>query len=237
MNTTLVVTGAVFVAAAIVGKGLEGAGIKIPALDKGWQHFCLAGLGILVIIFGALPQLITNDAPVSQPTANQPGATAFPASGGASSGPSVIPLASGPSTTRPLSSVQLVNLPRVSTETDGYSVHSATVDRVTYQNALVDNGNICGSYGTVTYQPARQYKHFHALVGVTDNSQSGEDIDFSVTVDNESSPTGTTQTINVGEAPKPIDVDITGAFRITLSAVAPDCVFDGTAVWINPALS
>ena len=207
-----------------------------PALDKGWQHFCLAGLGILVIAIGALPQLPANDAPVSQPTANQPGATALSAAGGASSSPSATPAPSGLSTTRASSSVQLVNLPRVATENDGYSVRSVTVDRVSYQNALVDNGDICGSYGTVTYQPARQYEHFHALVGVTDNSQSGEGIDFSVTVDNESSPTGTTQTINVGEAPKPIDVDITGAFRITLSAVAPDCVFNGTAVWINPVL-
>jgi NPCBM/NEW2 domain len=228
VNTTLVATGAVFVAAAIVGKGLEGAGIKIPALDKGWQHFCLAGLGILVIAIGALPQLLVNDTPVSQPTMNEPGATPFSAASSASSGPSA---------TAAPSSVQLVNLSTVATQTDGYSVGSATVDGVTYQNALVSNGDICSTYGTVTYQPARRYKHFHALVGVTDDSQSDESVDFSVTVDNDSSPSGTAQTMNVGEAPKPIDVDIAGAFRITLSAVAPDCVFNGTAVWINPVLS
>lgn len=164
----------------------------------------------------------------SQSTASQPRAAAFPAVSNDSSSPSATPVSG---------SVQLVNLSTVSTATDGYSIAPATVDGVTYQNALISDGDICGSYGTVTYQPARLYKHLHALVGVTDNSQSGESVDFSVTVDNNSSPTGTTQTINVGEAPKPIDVDITGAFRITLSAETPDCVFQGTAVWINPVLS
>jgi hypothetical protein len=135
VNTTLIVTGAVFVAAAIVGKGLEGAGIKIPALDKGWQHLCLAALGLLVIVIGALPELLAQDTPVTHPTANQPGSSASSAASSASSGPSAV-LAP--------SSVPLIDLSMADPENDGYSVNSATVDNATYQNALVSAGDLCG---------------------------------------------------------------------------------------------
>jgi hypothetical protein len=216
VNPTLIVTGSVFVAAAIAGKGLEGAGIKIPALDKGWQHLCLAALGLLVIATGTLPQLLAKDTPVSQPTVRQPGSSTSSPSSSASSGPSAAPA---------LSSVSLIDLSVVDPENDGYSVDPATVDKTTYKNVLISNGDLCDAYGSVTYRLAGEYKHFHALVGLTDDSESGEDIDFSITVNNGSTPTGVIQAINVGESPKPIDADITGAFSITLSAVTPDCVF------------
>lgn len=155
MNTTLIVTGAVFVAAAIVGTGLEGAGIKIPALDKRWQHFCLAGLGILVIATGALPQFLANDAPVSRATANRLGATAAPTVGSASSSPSGASAQSDPSTSQtPLA-------PQTSKQ-NGAVLGSYTVDLPTYysiplgvskptqsqfdsseQNGDLDDGDYC----------------------------------------------------------------------------------------------
>lgn len=92
MNTTLVVAGAVFVAAAIVGRGLEGAGIKIPALDKGWQHFCLAGLGFLVIAIGTVPQLLANDASGPHPAASQQQPTVAPDTSESSNIPSDAPV-------------------------------------------------------------------------------------------------------------------------------------------------
>lgn len=97
MNTTLVAMGAVFVAAALVGTGLEGAGIKIPALNKRRQYIGLTALGFLVIAIGTVPQLLANDAPGSHPATSQLQPTVTPVSAEPSSTPSASPAQKIPS--------------------------------------------------------------------------------------------------------------------------------------------
>lgn len=235
MNTTLIVTGSIFAAAAIVRIGLEGFGIKIPALEKAWQQWSLLALGLVVMALGAIPAvspLIKND-PGYQPNASAP--TGNP-SGSSPSQPA--PSVTNSTAVSASKNIPLTSVPVVGSDNNGYTVGTPTIAGGTYKNSLIASDS-CEDYGTITYQVAKKYKYLHALVGVSGgSSSSGESFNFSVSIDNDDAAPGEAgPAMNANESPQPITVNIVGASRITLWAVTSDCGDYGDAVWINPTLS
>jgi hypothetical protein len=53
-SSTIVAIGIVLLAAGIIGKGLEIFGVKIPALDRGWQQYGLMSVGAIALLLGVL---------------------------------------------------------------------------------------------------------------------------------------------------------------------------------------
>jgi hypothetical protein len=134
----------------------------------------------------------------------------------------------------------LLGMTQVGDPSDIYQSGPETINTKPYQQTLYTRLNICGGLDdTITYQPERKYTHFHALVGLTDDSESGVSVTFDVeTPDNTSTtPIGNTATIGVAQDPRPVDADIPNDSRITLRVhiAGSDC-HQVTAVWIDPTL-
>lgn len=234
MNTTLVVAGAVFMAGAIAGGGLEGLGIKVPVLNKTWQHWSLGTLGALMFVAGMVPLFAPL---VKRDSASAPGVTA-PSGGNPNTpvSPGASPHGGQGSAGVASKNVPLISLPVVGNDQNGYTVTSAAVSGKTYNNVLSSSDD-CSTYGSITYQVSRKYKTLHALVGVTGEPGSSDSINFSVSIDDSEDPSQAGPSMNAGETPQPIDVNISNATTITLWAVAPNCVTPGNGIWINPVLS
>jgi hypothetical protein len=220
VNTTLVVTGAVFVAAAIAGKGLEGAGIKIPALDKGWQQFCLAVLGILVIAIGVLPQLLAKGAPGPQQAENQPThgtssatASSSPVASNAPTSPTGTPLPN----TAP-SGTYLMQRPLVVDNAFGLADGPVQIGSHTYQYSVsFDCGQAAAEVQSVTYNVGG-FSHLRATIGLTNDSPPtpGHVANVFLYKNGSSTPFGPPITGMIGSG-QPVDVDLQKATQLTIS--------------------
>ncbi len=118
-----------------------------------------------------------------------------------------------------------------------------TVNTRQYQQTLFDN--TLDEYGcgdddpdSTSYNLGRKYAYFHAIVGLADSSPSGDAVTFDVLVDGQRK--GIAPTLYVGQTAI-LNIDITGAFRITLQdlcTAAQDSSNNNsiTAVWANPSV-
>jgi NPCBM/NEW2 domain-containing protein len=114
----------------------------------------------------------------------------------------------------------------------GFKSGPQEVDTSTYDQTLyIDVSD--GINHTITYQLNRQYTRFHAIVGPADSSPSSISVTFRVLVDGH--PVGVGKTLQVGQTAQ-INVDVTGAFRLTLQDYGPYSFNSVTAVWIKPTI-
>ena len=118
-------------------------------------------------------------------------------------------------------------------------VDPQTIYDETQDDYNCNDGISTDSTGQVIYELDRKYAKFHAVVGLADNSASGDTITFKVLIDGQqryaSAP------LTVGEA-QAVNMSIAGAFRITLEDVCSSQTQytsgpSVTAVWINPEVS
>jgi hypothetical protein len=140
-------------------------------------------------------------------------------------------------------SVSLIDVPPLNTS-DGnggrvtYQFGPQTVNAKPYSRTMHLTDGPC-SYNEATYQLSYKYKRLHVMVGLADGSIVDGMI-FTVRVD-EKPPS--VVTIAPGQEPHAIDVDLTGAYRLTLIVAGSDrCAMGGPdanarVVWIDPTLS
>ncbi|MDQ3765055.1 MAG: NPCBM/NEW2 domain-containing protein [Actinomycetota bacterium] len=85
------------------------------------------------------------------------------------------------------------------------------------------------------WQPGWKYKKFYVAAGLGDISSTDGSATFTVQVDNK---TPSAVTLGVGQDPHRFEMDLTGAFRISLSVKSNGCATEtnATAVWIEPTL-
>ena len=117
-----------------------------------------------------------------------------------------------------------------------YQFGPQTVNTKPYYLTMYLTGGPC-LYSVATYQLGYKYKRFHAAVGLNDESVV-HGVIFTVQVDQRSP---SVVTVAPGQGPHSIDVDLTGAYRITLRVEGDnECALGGdraTAVWIDPFLT
>ncbi len=218
------------------------------AASAGLALICLAALSVAAADRSAVQGPEVSMSPSSGlPSGNTPDNTSNAASPTPDSSTSLISNSPTPrpsphqtaSTSAPVS-LALVDVAPVSGvfgASPSLSAGPQKVDAVQYSQTLYDTeyDAECGNtYGT-TYEIDRKYRHFRAVVGLADSSPSGDEVYFSLLVDGQLK--GPSPILTVGET-STFDVDITGAFRITLQEKF--CLGDGnqtTAVWINPVVT
>ncbi|MGW0792614.1 NPCBM/NEW2 domain-containing protein [Streptomyces sp. NPDC002911] len=166
------------------------------------------------------PATTTPAATTPAPSSAEPGTEAEPSTEAPTpSDPAALYESSPPSGT------SLVNdLPAF--EDDGYQAGAQKVNLREYPVAL-RNGP-CGSIAT--WQLDRTYKSLVAGIGVSDDSGTGASAEFTITVDDH---TRFQRTIKVGESAQTATVDLSGAFRVTLTI--DTC--SGTAAWLDPVIT
>src|SRR5882757_8688696 len=111
----------------------------------------------------------------------------------------------------------------------GFTTGPQTVNTIRYPQTLYLQNY---SYGnSVDYQLGRRYHHFHAFVGLSDDSSSYDHAKFALDADGQM--IGPTPTLGVGQT-YTFDVDLPGPFRLRLEIDGQELVESGSAVWINP---
>jgi hypothetical protein len=120
----------------------------------------------------------------------------------------------------------------------GFQAGSLKVNGVRYDN-VKHAELLCYVVGNVaeeTYQLDRKYRRFTAQAGLGDDSSSSPVVRFTVLADGD--PVHT-ESVRVGEV-KPIEADVSGAFRVSLRAEANvDCSTGSAyayAAWIDPVV-
>ncbi|MEW2071611.1 NPCBM/NEW2 domain-containing protein [Streptomyces sp. NPDC007346] len=116
-------------------------------------------------------------------------------------------------------------------EDDGYLSGPQTVNLREYPDALhVPDSLSCET--VATWQLDRAYTTLVTHVGIADDSPTSSSADFTVTVDDEA---GFQRTMRVGQSAEKATVDITDAFRITLTI--NNCGAGGHGAWLNPTIT
>lgn len=116
---------------------------------------------------------------------------------------------------------------------------SVTILRTQYPHALEPSGTFsgCSSY-TIAFQTDEKYSHFHALVGVADGSDS---VGVEFTVEDEVSQATLGQvSVQAGQSPVPMDVNVSRASKILLIASlygGCDQTTRATPVFIDPTIN
>ncbi|MFD7765269.1 NPCBM/NEW2 domain-containing protein, partial [Streptomyces microflavus] len=198
----------------------------------------LAGGGAAVGIWAAGPHDTTgrNTAPAPAPTTPVPDPTTTePATPTPSTAP---PTTAEPSTTNtsdppaapPAAGAQSLVTDLLAFEDDGYLSGPQTVNLREYSDALrVPDSLSCET--VATWQLDRTYTTLVTHLGITDDSPTYSAADFTITIDGK---TGFQRTMKVGQTAEKATIDITGAFRITLTT---DTCDGGNAAWLNPTIS
>ncbi|MFI8164506.1 NPCBM/NEW2 domain-containing protein [Streptomyces microflavus] len=198
----------------------------------------LAGGGAAVGIWAAGPHDTTgkNTTPAPAPTTPVPDPTTTEPATPTPSAPS--PSATGPSTTSapapppkaPAAGSQSLVTDLPAFEDDGYLSGPQTVNLREYSDALrVPDSLSCET--VATWQLDRTYTTLVTHVGITDDSPTYSAADFTITIDGKAA---FQRTMKVGQTAEKATIDITGAFRITLTT---DTCDDGNAAWLNPVIS
>jgi len=171
----------------------------------------------------ARPSLTTHAPTTPPPSSPAPGTEAAEeASSPSESPPSVLYESSPPSGT------SLVNdLPAF--EDDGYQAGAQTVNLREYPVALRNSDELCET--VATWQLDRKYKTLVAGIGLSDDSSTGSSADFTISVDGH---TRFQRTIGVGESAQVATVNLSGAFRVTLTIES--CSL-GEAAWLDPVIT
>jgi hypothetical protein len=189
-------------------------------LDKGWQHFCLAALGIVVIAIGVLPQLLANDTPATQQAANQPTHGTSPATA------STPPVASK-SPTSPLSTplpstassgTYLMQRPLVVDNAFGLADGPVQIGSHTYWYSIsFDCGQGAAEVQSVTYNVGG-FSHLRATIGLTNDSPPtpGHVANVFLYKNGSSTPFGPPITGVIGSG-EPVNVDLQNATQLTIS--------------------
>jgi hypothetical protein len=203
----------------------------------------LAALAVVCLLLGAAGTYYVMDrfAPATVRPALDPqaGAAAEPSddpgpSDGAGSG-SATPTAgdedgTGPEREEPdelhLASEQPVN------EDSDYRSTLATVNAEDYDEALTVEVP-CGDV-TTEFDLGRAYEEFETTVGLTDDSDSGAEVVFTVIGDGEQLET---KTLGLGEDAE-LSVDVTGVLRLELVSAESPCEGEtATAAWAEPVVT
>ncbi|MFE1545729.1 NPCBM/NEW2 domain-containing protein [Streptomyces microflavus] len=199
----------------------------------------LAGGGAAVGIWAAGPHDTTgkNTAPAPAPTTPVPDPTTTePATPTPSTAP---PTTAEPSTTNtpdppaapPAAGSQSLVTDLPAFEDDGYLSGPQTVNLRDYPDALrVPAPPSCET--VATWQLDRTYTTLVTHVGVTDDSPTSSDANFFITVDGKAA---FQRTMKVGQSAEKATIDITNAFRITLTI--NNCGGSGHGAWLNPTIS
>ena len=124
-------------------------------------------------------------------------------------------------------------------EPDGeWKVEDRRINTSEHEDAILATLRFCGD--TAVNQIDRRYQRFRADIGLADDSNSDALVEFSLLLDNRIRPTAT---VTIGPATvEHVDVDISGAFRMTIAAVntAPSVCGTAdraTAAWFNTSLT
>lgn len=214
------------------------------ASAEGITVICLAALSIVAASKATTPQngSSLSTPPASQQTTPRPStepSTSIPAS--ATSSPRVS--STGTSSQDASASQSLISMTPVSGSTSSFAVGPQTVNGHQYQEVLYDvtqqNDTECGSYNVDedTFNLDRRYHDFRVTVGVADSAPLGDTVTFTFLLDNQQK--GPSPTLPAGET-LPIDINVSGVFRITLQDYCSSANSSGNqvvAVWINPVIS
>jgi hypothetical protein len=212
---------------------------------------CLAGLSVAAradpptFIPQGTPANAASTSPQTSTTVPSEPPASLPSSALRSPAASQIP---NPVVTSAAAPQPLVDMTPVDPSLSNYSTGQQKVDGQVDPQTIYDetqddyncnDGISTDSTGQVIYELDRKYAKFHAVVGLADNSASGDTITFKVLIDGQqryaSGP------LTVGEA-QAVNMSIAGAFRITLEDVCSSQTQytsgpSVTAVWINPEVS
>ena len=229
--------------AAVTGIGAwrSGRRFAFTAILTGLAVICLAGLSVAAQAGSTqAPQSAFNSAsgsPGNEPTAASPIMTASTSSPAPNSSQT-------PPPGKPDGGTQsLIDMTPVNGSSSSFQSGPEPVKGKSYQQTLYDtwDDDNCGYYyppDSVTYELNYKYRKFHAVVGLADSSPSGDTMQFSVLVDDQQR--GADPTLMAGQT-APINVTVTGAYRITLQANCTSSTSAGgnnaIAVWINPVVS
>lgn len=199
----------------------------------------LAGGGAAVGIWATGPHDTTgkNTTPAPAPTTPVPDPTTTEPATPTPSAPS--PSATGPSTTStpapppasPAAGSRSLVTDLAAFEDNGYLAGAQSVNLREYPDALRFDSANCDT--VATWQLDRtSYTTLETHLGVTDDSPTNSSADFTITVDGK---TGFQRTMKVGQTAEKATVDITGAFRVTLTIGY--CGGEGHGAWLNPTLN
>lgn len=110
------------------------------------------------------------------------------------------------------------------------------VNTRSYSDTLYQYAN-CANERSVIYQLDRRYDNFEAIIGPSDDSQSGYTVFFTVTVDEREV---LKEQVAVGQS-RSIRADVSGGYRMTISVISDQlegqCPSSLIAVWAEPRLT
>lgn len=231
-----------------IGAWRSGRRFAFTAVSTGLAIICLAGLSVATQAgptqTSQSKNMPASDSPGStQPTTVSP-TTAPPTMTASTSTSSPTPNSSQatPPGTPDSGSQPLTDMTPVSGSSSNFQSGTQSVKGQSYQQTLYDtwNDNNCAYYNSdsTTYELNYKYRKLHVVVGLADTSPSGDMMQFSVLVDNQKK--GVSPTLEAGQT-ETINVDVTGAYRITLQDSCTSAANAGgnnvIAVWVNPVVS
>lgn len=206
-----------------------------------------AALAIVTVVAGAVTLTVVVDRAVLEGS-DESGITA---GGWSHSGDGPLPTARvpgtiGPASSPPAASSTMVASPSASSSLSlfntkpvegGFIAGPLKVNGTSYEH-VKSYELFCLMRGVMsdTYQMDRKYRVLRTQVGLGDESVSNPVVEFSVIVDG---VTKSVESIRIGQI-KPIDVDISGAFRVELRAEVknpPTCSSPAFAAWIEPVVT
>lgn len=210
----------------------------------GISLMCVAALSIVAASKGATSQSGSNFnvPPTSLQTSPQPSnkqSISAPAS--ASSSPRAS--STGIRSQGASAGQSLINMTPVSGSTSSFAVGPQPVNGRQYQEVLYDvtqqNDVACSSSSVdeESFNLDRKYHNFRVTVGVADSAPLGDTVTFTFLLDNQQK--GPSPTLPAGET-LPIDINVSGVFRITLQDYCSSANASGDqviGVWIDPVIS
>ncbi|UZI26653.1 NPCBM/NEW2 domain-containing protein [Streptomyces sp. VB1] len=171
------------------------------------------------------PAPTTSDPTTAEPAAPTP-STAPPSS--AEPGTTSTPTPPEPPSSEGAKSL-VTDLPAF--EDDGYLSGPQAVNLREYPDALrVPESPSCET--VATWQLDRTYTTLVTYIGITDDSPTSSSANFFITVDGKAA---FQRTMKVGQTAEKANIDVTSAFRVTLTI--NNCGGNGHGAWLNPTIS
>jgi hypothetical protein len=225
-----------------IGAWRSGRRFAFTAISTGLALICLAGLSVAAQAGPVQAPQSENTPTGDSPTSVQQ-TTTSPTIAPSTSSPTPNPSHISQSTATNSGSQSLTDMTPVSGSSSSFQSGPQSVEGKSYQQTLYDTWDDyqCGpSYSpdTETYELNYKYRQLHVTVGLADTSPSGDMIQFSVLVDDQKK--GISPTLGPGQT-EAINVDVTGAYRITLESSCASSANPGgnsvIAAWIDPVVS